>query len=124
MSYDVYLADPITGKALEVGFTHQLTGGTYCDGGTNEAWLNITYNYSNILYQVFDTNERNGFGGIRSIYGLTGAESIPVIEQAISQLSNHVSNDYWEATEGNVKSALLKVLALAQLRPDGIWMGD
>jgi hypothetical protein len=124
MSYDIYLVDPITSEILDVGFTHHLTGGTYCVGGTSAATLNITYNYADILHRVLPKFESTGYSGIRSIYGLTGAESILLLNQAISQLASDVSTDYWQATEGNVKSALLKVLALAQLRPDGIWTGD
>jgi hypothetical protein len=30
-------------------------------------------------------------------------------------------NDYWKATEGNAKRALCQLVALAQLRPDGVW---
>ena len=36
----------------------------------------------------------------------------------------NVSNNYWEPTEGNVKVALLQLLELAKMRPDGIWDGD
>lgn len=44
-----------------------------------ELWLNITYNY----YSVFCRSEVFGEGGIRSIYGLTGAESVPLLKKAI-----------------------------------------
>lgn len=32
--------------------------------------------------------------------------------------------NYWDATEGNAKRALLQLVALAKLRPDGVWDGD
>lgn len=57
-------------------------------------------------------------------YGMTGAESIPVLEAAAAKLSDEVSDDYWEATEGNAKRALLQLLAMARMRPDGVWDGD
>lgn len=117
MSYDICLKHPITGETLQVE-QHQIKGGTYAIGGTTEAWLNVTYNYSQHFRNVFGEN------GIRTIYGLTGAESIPVLKNAIEQLGNDVSEDYWEATEGNAKTALCGLLTLAQLRPDGIWDGD
>lgn len=63
MSYDIYLADRITGEPLEIEEAHHMGGGTYAMSGTNEAWLNI----------------------IRPLYQL---------------------------------------LALAQMRPDGVWRGD
>ena len=118
MSYDIYLRDPVTKQILHTETKHNLKGGMYCLGGTDECWLNITYNYAEHFYRVFGDN------GIRSIYGLTGAESIPVLKAAIAQLKNDVSKDYWEGTEGNAKQALCKLLSLAQLRPDGVWDGD
>lgn len=118
MSYDISLVDPVTKETLLLDNIHDIRGGTYAQGGTKEAWLNITYNYGKHFYRVM------GEGGIRSIYGLTGAESIPILKEAISKLGDEVDPDYWKATEGNAKKALHGLLALAQLRPDGIWQGD
>lgn len=87
-------------------------------GGCSEAWLNVTYNYGKHFYRVL------GEGGIRSIYGKTGADSIPVLQDAASKLKDDVHPDYWEPTEGNAKRALMQLLALAKLRPDGVWDGD
>jgi hypothetical protein len=117
MSYDIYLTDPITNKTLELD-NHQIKGGTYAICGTQEAWLNITYNYGKFYYNTIGNN------GIRTIYGMTGAESISILKDAISKLGDDVSDDYWEPTEGNAKKALFGLLAFAQLRPDGIWDGD
>ena len=117
MSYDIYLKDPVTNETLKLD-NHQIKGGTFAIGGTNEAWLNITYNYGKHYYNTIGDN------GIRTIYGMTGAESIPILKDAISKLGDDVSNDYWESTEGNAKKALFGLLAFAQLRPDGIWDGD
>jgi len=118
MSYDICLKDPVSKKTIEFENVHDIKGGTYCVGGTKEAWLNITYNYGEYYRHVFGEN------GIRTIYGMTGAESIPVIKKAIEQLGDDISDDYWEPTEGNAKKALYGLLAFAQLRPDGIWDGD
>lgn len=118
MSYDISLVDPITRDALVVETPHQIRGGTYAMNGTTEAWLNITWNYAPFYYKVF------GEKGIRTIYGMTGAESIPVIKAAIAKLGDDVHPDYWEPTEGNAKKALHGLLALAQMRPDGVWDGD
>ncbi len=118
MSYDIELQDPITKAALVLDFPHQMKGGTYALGGTNIAELNITYNYSEHYRRVI------GKHGIREIYGLSGAESIPILTQAINELDDDVSSDYWEPTEGNAKKALIHILALAQIRPDGIWTGN
>lgn len=119
MSYDVYMRDPVKrDDVIQFNEPHQIKGGTFAVDGTTEAWLNITYNYADHLYKTM------GEKGIRSIYGLSGADSIPVLENAISQLADDATEDYWESTEGNVKRALYGLLAFAKLRPDGIWDGD
>ena len=96
MSYDISLKDPVTGDTVHFDVPHQMAGGTYIVGGTIEAWLNITYNYAPWYYKdgVFpDRGEKgqefhDGLNGIRSIYGLSSAESIPVLEHAIKTLEN------------------------------------
>lgn len=117
MSYDIYLIDPVTKDTINLSDKHLLTGGTYARGGTTEAWLNITYNYAKHYATL-------GEKGIRTIYGMTGADSIPLLEKTISRLKNDTDEDYWEPTEGNAKQALLQLVALAKMRPDGIWQGD
>lgn len=137
MSYDISLCDPVTGDTLQLDEPHHMRGGTFCIGGTTDAHLNVTYNYAQHYYRLFpkrpardNENDRynvdlNGeVGGIRSLYGLTGAESIPVLEQVIAQLGDDTDPNYWAATEGNAKRALTQLLALAQMRPDGVWNGD
>ena len=118
MGYDIELREPVGKNLIEFETEHYMRGGTYAVGGTREAWLNVTYNYAKYYSRVF------GEKGIRTIYGMTGAESIPVIKAAMAQLKDDVSDDYWEPTEGNAKKALAQLLAFAQMRPDGIWDGD
>jgi len=118
MSYDISLRDPVTHETLLVDNPHQIRGGMYAMGGTREAWLNITWNYGPHFRRIL------GEKGIRAIYGMTGAESIPVLKAAADQLADDVSEDYWEPTEGNAKRAIFGLIALAQLRPDGVWEGD
>lgn len=117
MSHDIYLMDPITGDTLELDEPHHMRGGTYQVGGTRELHLNVTYNYSRHYAMM-------GVLGICTIYGKTGAESLPIIDAAVSQLGDDVSDDYWDPTEGNAKRALLQLRAMALLRPDGVWNGD
>lgn len=119
MSYDLGLDDPVTGQRLETDEPHQMQGGTYAIGGTTMLELNITYNYAPHFRRVIEPNK-----GIRHLYGKTGAESIPILKEAIAKLKDDVDDDYWEPTEGNAKRALLQCLALAQMRPDGVWSGD
>ena len=118
MSYDIYLCDPETKEPLHLDSPHQLRGGTYALGGTTKVHLNVTYNYAKHFERVL------GEKGIRSIYGMTGAESQPVLIRAMSGLGNDVDDDYWKPTEGNAKLALLHLLELSVLKPDGVWDGD
>lgn len=118
MSYDIDLKDPVSNEVIQFDSPHQMKGGTYQLGGSTEASLNITYNYGKIYYRVL------GEEGIRSIYGKTGLESIDLLNHAIAQLNDDVDNDYWKPTEGNAKRALIQLLTMAKMRPDGIWDGD
>lgn len=120
MSYDITLNDPITKEPIEVADAHFMQGGTYALGGTTELWLNVTWNYG----PIFRRPEVLGENGIRAIYGMTGAESIPVLQKAIANLGDDATPDYWEATEGNAKRPLCQLLAMAKMRPDGVWDGD
>jgi hypothetical protein len=119
MSYDIYLKDPVTKHTIEVENYHDMMGGTYCLDGTKELWLNVTYNYSKHFYNVVDKKD-----GIRAIYGMSGAQSIPILKSAIAKLKDDVNEDYWKPTEGNAKRSLIQLLAMAEMRPDGIWDGD
>ena len=140
MSYDIYLADPATHKPLELEAAHHMRGGTYAMGGTTEAWLNITYNYADWYYRpgVF-ARTKKASKGIRTIYGMTGVESIPVLKKAISKLESmdedisddkrqkceaHGATGYWMPTRENAIKPLYQLLAMAQMRPDGVWRGD
>ncbi len=91
---------------------------TFQLGGCREAWLNVTYNYAEHYGRVI------GDKGIRTIYGMSGAESITVLQAAAAKLGDEVDDDYWKPTEGNAKLPLLQLIAMARMRPDGVWDGD
>ena len=120
MSYDIFLNDPVSKDPIGIGFPHRIRGGTYQVGGATTLELNITYNYAPIFYR----SDVFGEGGIRSLYGKTALESIPILERAIAALNDDIDPDYWKATDGNAKRALIQLLAFAKMRPDGIWDGD
>jgi hypothetical protein len=126
MSYDIDLLDPVTKQTIRFDAVHHIKGGNYVLGGTDEASLNVTYNYSKHFCRVFEefedpTRLEKKLFGIRILDGRTGAESIPILRKAISTLGDDVDEDYWKATEGNAKAALYGLLAFAQMRPDGVW---
>lgn len=134
MSYDIRLKDAVSGETMQLDHPHHMRGGTHAVGGTTEAALNVTYNYAEHFRRVFGDSDVSlsefdrifggGGTGIRKLYGMSGADSIPVLESAAAKLGDDVSDDYWQPTEGNAKRALLQLLALAKMRPDGIWDGD
>ena len=84
-----------------------------------DAWLSITYNYHKYYYDQIDSEK-----GIRFLYGKTGAEVIPILEEAIKELGTETDKDYWKTTPGNAGHALQGLLEFAKLRPDGIFDGD
>lgn len=135
MSYDIYLTDPVTHRVIEIDEPHFMRGGTYKYGGDTELHLNITYNYARWYYR----KEAFGDGGIRSIYGLSGLESIPVFtkviyelerldedmnEEEIERAKEKGVDGYWLPTKENAIKPLFQLIAMAKMRPDGIWEGD
>ena len=95
-------------------------------------WLHITSNYARWYYEPV------AFGdiGIFVINDMAATESVPVINKAIAglkalnaDLSNeeieqyreHNVNGYWLPTKQNALRPLYQLLALALMRPDGIW---
>lgn len=140
MSYDITLNDPVTKEPIQLDTPHQMRGGMYAMGGTTEAWLNITWNYADWYYKpgVFAATKEES-KGIRTIYGMSGAQSIPVLEKAIRALQedlddltpeeikeyeDHEVRGYWTPTKANAIKPLYQLLAFAQMRPDGVWDGD
>ena len=151
MSYDIHLTDPVSGEVLHLPFSHTMHGGTYAaeyDPVSNkyhpmpiqDAWLNITYNYSKFYYEATD-GDKDFYGksfvepglqenlGIRGIYGKTGGDSIPMLERMIDRIKAKYPNpiysdNYWDATSSNALKPLYQLLEMAKLRPDGVWGGD
>lgn len=140
MSYDIKLCNPVTKETLFLENNHFMTGGTFAIGGTKEMWLNVTYNYAKWYYKDGVFPEIDGENnGIRTIYGMSGAESILILKNAISALENCEEDideeekreceeqgvtGYWMPTRQNAIKPLYSLLAFAQMRPDGVWEGD
>jgi hypothetical protein len=119
MGYALKLIDPVTKETLHSAKPHHICGSTFVAGGTTECWFSITYNYSEHLFRAL------GHKGIRCIYGLTGAESIEILRAGVDKLKDDDgSQNYWNPTEANTKRALLSLIEMAELRPDGVWAGD
>lgn len=111
MSYGITLKDPVTKETIQFELPHFMRGGTYAVDGTKEAWLSVTYNYSHYYYEATDKDPRFAHDevscyyadgttgpikteyGIRGIYGKTGAESIPMLEDMIQRITEKYQKD-------------------------------
>ena len=119
MSYDINMINPKTKDVIKFEEKHEFTGGMYVLGGTDEARLNITYNYGKYYYKHIDKEK-----GIRWLYGKIGKVCLPVLEKAIKVLGTNKDSDYWKSTPGNAGNALLGLIAFCKARPDGLFIGD
>lgn len=107
------------GRPLRVA--RHAEGGVYALGGTDEAELNVTYNYGGRFREAWP-EPLEGSGALRLMLdGRTGAETAPLLRQAVQRLGTEQYPDYWEPTDGNAGWALATLLAWAEEHPDGIW---
>lgn len=117
MSYDLYLHAP---GEVDCPLPIPKDKARLCASSPETAEINITYNFVWIFRRTM------GEEGVRAIYGLTGEQSIPILQSAIDQLKDDEVEhpDTWKPTEGRAKKVLRRLLMLAQLQPTGIWAGD
>lgn len=113
MSWWISLEDE---KGHYVFVDHFFEGGTRNILGSDEASINVTYNYSKYYYKWINKEE-----GIRWLDGKKAKDTIKVLHIAINNLSEEESDDYWEATEGNARKPLMRLLQWANECPEGIW---
>jgi len=89
-------------------------GGTYAIGGTEEADLNVTYNYG--------TNyARAGFNLYDDLHGKIAADTVLNLSMVVAVLGTVRDSDYWAAADGNAGYAANILLSWARLHPDAIW---
>lgn len=114
MGYDCYLVDK-NKKVIALDEIFYRSGGTYAVGGSKEAWLYITYNYSPIFDKVL------GFS-LSYLDGKCVKDTLPDLEKAIGLLKeDDETNYYWDATEYNAKRALKDLVHLGKHDPDAFW---
>lgn len=120
MSYDIYLLDAETQAVLEMPEGQRApNGGTYAMGGSDMAWVNVTYNYARHFRNFLHAET-----GIRWLYGKKARDTGAVLNAAINAMQDNESDDYWEPTEGNARRALIGLRDMALALPDGVWSGD
>jgi hypothetical protein len=118
VGYDIEIVSKKARRTLWKRDKHHFRGGTYQVGGSNQAHISISYNYAKFFVSVLGEN------GIRTLYGMSSKESIPLLTQCIDRLVGGPSGNYWEPSEGNARQALILLRELAMVYPDGIWQGD
>lgn len=106
MSYDVSLEGAGPVKRIS-------EGGTQVLGGSTEAELNITYNYSEV-YNLLGFN-------ISQLNGQKAGDWIPELDALVSRLGTKQFTDYWAPTPGNAGYALSILLEWAKQYPDAIF---
>lgn len=138
MGWDVTLCEPGTKEAILFDHPHEMRGSTYAVGGTREAWLAITYNYSQWYRKkgVFPDTDDEDRAGLNFIGGMSGSEAIPVLENAIralesmdedltdkeiEEIKSRGCTGYWMPSRKNAIKPLYQLLAMARMRPDGVF---
>jgi hypothetical protein len=111
MSYWVSLIDDKGDFVIVDNFCE---GGTYVVGGTEEADLNVTYNYAKYTHQYLKE-------GLKSLHNKKAKKFIKVFEKAVKQLGTEQDTDYWKATKGNVGYMFNILLKWAKQYPEAIF---
>ena len=115
MSYYIYLAAPTTGASMPL---HRKPGEPDT-GGAPRAHMEVSYRYSELHRKAFGNDH-----GLHSICGLTGTESLPVLNSAMAALGVDADPELWATTEGNAREILVRLHKMAGLAPDGVWRAD
>jgi len=117
MSYSIEMRNEDGSKCQVPNHTE---GGNIVAGGTTDADMSVTYNYSWFYYKYLDKDK-----GLRWLYGKTGHEATHRLSEAVQELgTNRYMKDYWADTPGNAGWALNVLLDWAIVNPDGFFRGD
>lgn len=114
MSYDVDLCCASCRRPVMVD--SHTEGGTYVVGGSSEASMSVTYNYSPHFHRVLDPEE-----GLHWLHEKSGLETAGRLLAGIDQLKDDRVDDYWAPTEGNARHALSVLLLWATRNPTAVW---
>ena len=94
-----------------------IEGGTYPVGGTEQAELNITYNYSKWYHQHFMPRS-----GLQWLHNKVAFDTIGQLERAVKELGTIQDTNYWASTPGNAGYALSLLLKWAKQHPKAIFV--
>lgn len=123
MSYDIRLVDKETGVELYSKHPHNFSGTTYCQNGTDELWINYSYNYREGFQRVF------GESGIHFLEDKTSIKTWTKLMVGLKYLANNFdieehSPNPWQPYPADVYDAILNILKLGMLAPKGVWKID
>lgn len=113
MSHNIRLVQSDGSTAQVVPHTE---GGTYVLGGTTDAEMTVTYNYSPFYYDTLDDDL-----GLRWLNGKQAGDTINRMLAAIGMLGCTRDKDYWARTPGNAGYALSILVKWADEYPDAHW---
>ena len=112
MGYSVALVNK-KGKTIKAKDKFLEQGANYVVDGTHFLEFSITYNYALFFKKVFPKEQ-----GLYWLQGKTIKQTKKKLEKAISLLNAaSESSNYWEATEGNARKALVSLYKMAKLAP-------
>lgn len=90
-------------------------GGVVVVGGSCEAHISITYNYSPIYRGMAAFS-------LRDLNGKRAGETVSILESVVKCVGTaNDSDDYWEPTPGNAGRAAAVLLEWAKLHPQATW---
>lgn len=115
MSWDVALLESALPNAPPVEVELHSEGGIYVFGGTTDACLNITYNYSKFYSKYLDDI------GLKWLDGRKASDCIERLQAAVDTLGTEREDNYWLATCDNAGYALSILLRWAQQHPDAVF---
>lgn len=94
---------------------HFEDGGTLRIGGTDEAELNVTYNYGGEFRKALGRGFRETLNGERA------GDVLALLEKGVEILGTERSSDYWESTPGNAGAVLQRLAEWARQYPDAVF---
>lgn len=116
MSWWAYLVDPDADHHKPVRVDSHQEGGTVAVGGSGNAEINITYNYSDHIRDTTGWDD-----SLWTIDGMKAKETIDDLEKAVEELGTEQHDNYWNATPGNAGHALSVLLKWAKEHPNAVW---
>jgi hypothetical protein len=95
-------------------------GSTYLVGGSTEADIAITYNYSKTYRRAYEALELEYKGMCGMFENRVAGDCIPEFTAVVAYLGTEKSQNYWDDTPGNAGHALSVVLGWCRQHPDAL----